>query len=67
MTLLPEYKFLEPHELIEQGDEFWTGTVENGGKGHWHPCKISVGHAVQTLTYRPFEVRRRVRPEQPNP
>lgn len=51
-------RFLGMDEVIQDGDEFWTGTEENGGVGHWHPCKTSVGTRVGLLTFRPDEVRR---------
>lgn len=55
-----KYRILRPEEIIAPGDEFWTGNSENGNRGHWHPCKTSVGSPARLMVGEKPEVRRLV-------
>lgn len=55
----PAHRFLCPEEVIQKGDEFWTGSIFFPlVVGHWHPCESSIGCRVDLLQHKPDEVRR---------
>lgn len=59
-TETEKYRILRPDETVAAGDEFWIGNSENGNRGHWHPCKSSVGCRVSLMVGDKPEVRRLV-------